>query len=173
MKPIISLTSVRAELETDVNYFMKRGRSMFSSKHDTLGDGVSHLSSVRKELYEDLNQLQHRYLALTAMEYLEANQTNTQSISWSWHPTSTGPANEPDILGVVDKGTALLGEVTSSPKPIGSIDKRMAATLGNLSKMDGKKYYFVRTDVMAKRARTKVEKAGYDIEVVTLGFQSQ
>jgi hypothetical protein len=44
----------------------------------------------------------------------------------------------------------------------------MAATLKKLAAMEGQRFYFALTTAMANRARTKLTKAGYDLNVVQL-----
>jgi hypothetical protein len=60
----------------------------------------------------------------------------------------------------------LCAEATTSEKPVGTIDERMFKTLDKLSQMQAKKFYFVRTQAMATRARTKAAKNSWNIEVV-------
>lgn len=53
---------------------------------------------------------------------------------------------------------------TALEKPVGTIDTRISNTLTKLNSMPRRKFYFVRTISMEKRARTKVQKAGFAIE---------
>ena len=62
-------------------------------------------------------------------------------------------------------GVLLSAEITASERPIGAIDVHMRDTLTKLSTMPGRKLYFVRTDAMQMRAKTKVSGAGHSIEV--------
>ena len=59
-------------------------------------------------------------------------------------------------------------EITTSEKPVGTIDSRMQKTLAKLAEMQGAKFYFVRTPQMQQRANTKITKVGWNIEVVQL-----
>jgi hypothetical protein len=45
----------------------------------------------------------------------------------------------------------------------------MQQTLAKLARMEGKKFYFVRTGEMRQRAATKVTNGGWAIEVVLVG----
>jgi hypothetical protein len=85
---------------------------------------------------------------------------------WSWNPRQTGDSTEPDLRGHLDGTVVLSAEVTTSKEPLGTIDKRMGSTLQKLAQMDGALYYFVRTDTMLSRARTKVLKGQWPIEVI-------
>ena len=62
----------------------------------------------------------------------------------------------------------LSAEATTSEKPQGSIDSRMRDTLFKLNKMEGYKYYFIRTKEMEQRAKTKIKKNKLNIDVVIL-----
>jgi hypothetical protein len=57
-------------------------------------------------------------------------------------------------------------EASTSEKPKGILDSRMRKTLERLSRMDGRRFYFVSTDEMVKRAETKIRKAKWPIKVV-------
>jgi hypothetical protein len=64
----------------------------------------------------------------------------------------------------------ILAEITTSDRPVGVIDGRMRRTLEKLSRMQGSRYYFVRTEKMEQRALTKVRKASWAITVVRLAI---
>ena len=104
-------------------------------------------------------------MILRSARFLESGDYSERPPTWYWNPRQTGAADEPDLRGSIGSETVVSAEITTSGRPIGAIDKRMATTLGNLSNMSGRKFYFVRTENMRRRAQTKVDKAGYDIEV--------
>ena len=56
--------------------------------------------------------------------------------------------------------------------PKGQIDRRMSLTLAKLNLMAGKKYYFVCSSAMRRRAETKVMKSGWDVQIVCLTDES-
>lgn len=130
-----------------------------------LETGIKILSNLRKEIYEDLNQIQHEAMILRAAQSISSTDFIGYSLDWYWNPRQTGSAEEPDLRGDINGKVIVSAEITTSVKPEGIIDKRMKSTLKNLNNMPGKKLYFVRTDSMEKRAKTKAEKAGYHIEV--------
>lgn len=126
------------------------------------------LVDLRRATYEDLNQIQHEYAALRAIEWMVARQIVSSEALWEWNPRQTGTAIEPDVRAVLKGEIVVSGEVTTSPEPKGEIDKRMGVTLAKLSSMQGQRFYFVLSAAMARRARTKTTKAGHMVEVVQL-----
>jgi hypothetical protein len=104
-------------------------------------------------------------MILVAARLLERTDLRGKAVEWFWNPRQTGDATEPDLRGVLYGKIAISAEVTCSERPAGVIDTRMATTLGKLDAMPGRKFYFVRTEEMAQRGRTKVRKRRYDIEV--------
>lgn len=183
---IISFTNVRAEVEMaamrlmgtieecrlkvkhDVNRLLKTVQRHSSSTISTVEEGVIFLAALRKEVYEDLNQIQHEYASIRALEWLTSHDASNASLIWYWNPRAMGSANEPDLRGQLGLEVQVSVEVTTSSAPIGVIDQRMAKTLAKLSQMNGKQYYFVISSSMATRARTKVAKAGYGVTVIDL-----
>jgi len=118
-----------------------------------------------REVSEDLNQIQHEFLILHGLRWLRGNGFESE-IDWEWNPRQTGTADEPDLRGSLNGATLISAEASASELPGGMIDTRMRETLEKLSRMPGQKFYFVRTDEMATRARTKVTKANWPVRVV-------
>lgn len=127
------------------------------------------LRRLRQETYEDLNQIQHEHLIIRAAEWLSASSAASNEVAWFWNPRQTGDSSEPDLRGMLSGRVEVSAEVTTSERPVGTIDTRMQQTLAKLARMDGKKFYFVRTGDMRQRAATKAAKGGWAIEVVLLG----
>jgi hypothetical protein len=142
-------------------------QSITRSPVETVEDGIRTLVALRKTSYEDLNQIQHEYAVLCAVHWLIARGA-PEDTTWQWNPRQTGDAAEPDIRAVLEGKTVISGEVTTSPVPKGFIDSRMASTLRKLAAMEGRRFYFVLTAAMARRARTKAGRAGYELDVVRL-----
>lgn len=130
--------------------------------------GIRILDRLRKETYEDLNQIQHEHLIVRAAEWLLAKQKCPPETLWLWNPRQTGDHSEPDLRGSNAGAVVLSAEITTSENPVGTIDSRMQKTLAKLAAMEGARYYFVRTETMRQRASTKVAKGGWQIEVVRL-----
>jgi hypothetical protein len=122
---------------------------------------VERLFLLRSEIYEDLNQLQHKSLILNAAKLLQNEFPGISS--WSWHPKQTSHPDEADLTGYADRMIVISAEVTTSMKPIGTIDTRMGKTLSSLNNKKGKRFYFVQTNEMLNRAITKIAKNNWDI----------
>jgi hypothetical protein len=80
----------------------------------------------------------------------------------------TGNKNEPDLQGLNKDDVIVSAEVTTSTKPQGEIDSRMAAILAKLSTMPGDKYYVVASEEMERRAKSKISSLGFQINVLRL-----
>lgn len=164
---ILDPRSAEGSIASDLKRFVEKLQS-FSAPVQSVEDGISLLRNLRRSLYEELNQIQHEYAALCAVKWLQENCFKDGETTWHWNPSSTGTADEPDLRGFLNGKIVISAEVTASAEPKGVIDTRMAKTLMKLASFPGQLYYFVTTDKMAERAKTKVEKANYKIEVVKL-----
>lgn len=162
----LDLSTAKEKVLSDVRRYIAEVQSITRSPVETVEEGIRALVALRKASYEDLNQIQHEYAALCAVHWLIEQGRVSNGITWQWNPRQTGDASEPDIRAVLEVETIISGEVTTSPKPVGFIDSRMASTLKKLAAMEGER--FVLTATMAQRARTKVARAGYEIVVVQL-----
>lgn len=167
MQPLPSISSARNHLAEKVDTAFIHIKAAAEAQSGNLVADVEVLKNLRAQIYEDLNQIQHRALILDAADYID--QKNETPLTWSWHPEQTGIASDPDLLGEYDGQPVVSAEASASARPIGNIDVHMSSTLKSLSQMPGKRYYFVRTEAMATHARTKTSKIpGADITVVIL-----
>lgn len=164
----LDLSTAEDKILADIRRYFAELQCITRSPIETVEDGVRSLVALRKASYEDLNQIQHEYAALCAVQWLIAQRRTPEGVTWHWNPRQTGDATEPDIRAVLEGKTIISGEVTTSPEPKGLIDARMASTLRKLAAMEGQRFYFVLSAPMANRARTKVAKAGYALAVVQL-----
>ncbi|MFD3264014.1 hypothetical protein OCL97_08580 [Phenylobacterium sp. HK31G] len=167
MQPL-DLTTAEGKILADLRAHMSELQSLTRAPVEAVEDGIRVLVELRQATYEDLNQIQHEYAALCAVHWLIAQRRVPGGTIWQWNPRQTGDAGEPDIRGVLENKVIISGEVTTSLKPKGTIDRRMALTLRKLADMQGERFYFVLSREMANRARTKASKAQYDLEVVQL-----
>lgn len=165
MEFIDNLSIAEEQMFQKVEQFIASSKSKIMEKPSNLESGISILERFRQMIYEDLNQIQHEAMILKAARLLQGNDFAEKHVDWYWNPRQTGGTEEPDLRGIIKGRIVLSAEITSSEKPIGSIDLGIRKTLKKLSKMPGKRIYFVRTESMAMRARTKISKAGYQIEV--------
>jgi hypothetical protein len=121
------------------------------------------LENIRATNYEELNQIQHALAVLSVAEELQKEFSEINK--WNWHPKQTSDKDLADLTGYINGEIFLNAEITTSLKPIGTIDKRMKNTLVSLNEKSGIKFYFVRSIEMKKRANTKITKANWDIKV--------
>ena len=140
-------------------------RKSVSDEPSNLMAGIEILENLRKEIYEDLNQIQHEAMILKAARLIETSDFSNQKIEWFWNPRQTGGTEEPDLRGVINGEIVISAEITTSVDPQGTIDTRMRDTLKKLSKLPGKKIYYVRSKKMKQRAETKVNKTDYSIDI--------
>jgi len=162
------LPEAQAKVWADTQRLIARIGRLASIEIGVLSDGIALLRKIRDETYEELNQIQHEHLILVAADWLIVEKRCDPKTEWFWNPRQTGDSTEPDLRGCLKGETLVSAEITTSKEPQGVIDKRMASTLNKLSRMQGKHFYFVRTEAMSSRARTKTSKAGWKIEVVRL-----
>jgi len=165
MEPLPRLRVRRAELLKETRKLVVDLRSALAFEVTHLSRGLTILAEVRRLCYERLNQIQHEALLLEAASSLAASDFAGQEVEWSCNARQSGGSNEPDLQGRVGGCVVVSVEVTASDSPEGILDTRMASTLSKLAGMPGKRVYCVRSAKMAKRAETKVKRAGHPIEV--------
>ena len=127
-----------------------------------LNEQLELLSKIKINNYEDMNQIQHKAAIISVAEKFQIEFPEINK--WTWHPKQTSNKNEGDLTGYVNDKIVLNAEVTTSLKPIGTIDKRIYNTLKGLSKKEGEKYFIVQSDEMLNRANTKINKNKWDIK---------
>lgn len=164
----LELEKAEQKVFQDVKAYCCLVRSIVKDPPSDLEEGIAMLIKMRGGAYEDLNQIQHEHAVLLAAKWLLSEHPEFTGADLSWNPRQTGDGTEPDLRIESGGHIAVSAEVTTSPNPVGSIDRRMASTLEKLQGMEGRKFYFVVADAMRVRADTKVRKAGYRIQVVQL-----
>lgn len=165
MEELLNIRQAEEKVLADMRDFLSAVRNL-SCDVRSLCEGVECLRQIRNTVYENLNQIQHEYLILQGLDWLRSHGYNAIHLQWYWNPRQTGDENEPDLRAKDGSNVVISAEATTSENPKGVIDTRMRDTLANLNAMQGKKYYFVKSDVMTKRAHTKITKNAWDIEVV-------
>lgn len=165
MEKITDLKLREEEVFKEVKTLILKIKKAIEYEPSDFPTGINILEDLRKGIYEDLNQIQHEAMILRAAHSINSTDFCGYSVEWYWNPRQTGSAEEPDLCGKIAGENVVSAEITSSENPVGTIDKRMASTLKNLNNMQGRKIYFVRTEPMGKRAKSKVSKCGYQIEV--------
>ena len=168
MIPLESLSDAEANSYAAAQTLLDNIRRIVAVTPNDVEEALEQLQIIRRDAYEDLNQVQHEYLILRGARWLIEQDVVCVNVSWSWNPRQTGHANEPDLAATLNDQTLASAEATTSPEPKGKIDERMATTLRSLSAMPGERFYFVRSESMHRRATTKIEKAGWDIRAVCI-----
>jgi hypothetical protein len=124
---------------------------------------IEHLSLIRKDIYEDLNQIPHKAMIILVAEELQKEFPKINR--WTWHPMQTSHPDFADLTGYINNEILLNIEVTTSLEPLGTIDGRMKTTLLSLNNKIGQRIYYVRTIKMLQRANTKIKTNGLKLEV--------
>lgn len=166
MRTLSDLQQAENELQQALDGVLGRIRALVSGQPRTLEQGIELLRDLRATAYEDLNQIQHAALILDAARWLRDHGKADSRAEWHWNPYQTGTAEEPDLRVTVDGKVVISVEATASRGPAGVIDSRMRDTLAKLGELPGQKYYFVKTEAMARRAKTKISRGRHDIEVI-------
>jgi hypothetical protein len=165
MERLQDFGEAEVKLLQEIRRCLESVRQVVNQNPVTASGGVNLLNSLRKVSYEDINQLQHEEMALSAARLLQETEFRGESLDWYWNPRQTGDAIEPDIRAVRNGEIMVSAEVTTSQRPIGTIDTRMRNTLAKLNKMPGRRFYFVKTGSMEHRAKSKIKRAGFAVEV--------
>ena len=168
MRALKNIAEDEADILSRLRACVARIQKLITPSIPDISSGVTLLRLLRSEAAEDINQLQHAALALEAARNIQAEHPETASLKWFWHPFQTSGINEPDLQARKGTKVVISAEVTASESPDGTIAVRMAQTLKKLQTLPGKRFYFVRTEPMRKRAQTKVRKGGFDITVATI-----
>lgn len=168
MNQLGTFDEAKRKVLSDIKLCLTAIQKLSSRSYSTAEDGVSILDGLRKETYEDLNQIQHEHLIVCAAEWLVSERLCPDKTVWFWNPRQTGDSQEPDLRGVSGERIVVSAEITTSESPQGVIDTRMRKTLEKLSGMPGSKFYFVRTASMHRRACTKIAKANWSIRAIHL-----
>jgi hypothetical protein len=163
-----SVEDARSKVMSDIKRVLDNLRAHCANTPTSVPAGIECLRAIRNQCYEEINQIQHEDLVVKAAEYLAGFSKIPSGALVEWNPRQTGGALEPDLRVLVDGAVILSAEVTTSERPVGVIDTRMAATLKKLNAMAGDKFYFVCSEGMRARAATKVTKAGWGISVACI-----
>lgn len=162
--PILDIAKEKHALEAHVSKWFRSIKQHTEEIPNGLYSQVERLSDIRKELYEDLNQLQHAAMIIKVAEQLQREYVLIDQ--WHWHPKQTSDPDLADLTGYVNDEVFLNAEITTSFKPEGTIDKRMKSTLMSLhNNKNGLKFYFVLTNEMYARAQKKKVKNNFDVTI--------
>src|SRR3989304_2476173 len=158
MESLGTFIEAHQKILSDVQRFLATVNNLSSKPCETAEAGIGILDRLRRETYEDLNQIQHEHLIVRAAEWLLEKRNCPLETVWYWNPRQTGDHTEPDLRGIYSGAILVSAEITTSEKPVGTIDSRMKKILTKLAAMQGEKFYFVRTSEMRQRAATTITK---------------
>lgn len=97
MERISNLTQAQEKVFEDMCELMEVLRDL-SADISSLNDGIQRLQAIRAKLYENLNQIQHEYLIIQGIQWLQARGYTGDGVEWYWNPRQTGDSREPDLL---------------------------------------------------------------------------
>jgi hypothetical protein len=160
----------RSQVLANAQRLQRAIQRLVAAPIDSVDAGMDLFASLRRQAQEDLNQVQHEQMIVNAADWLLRQGVAPASTVWQWNPRGSADRTGPDLLGR-DGDVTLCAEVAASEDPVGVIDAQMRRSLLKLAALDGRRFYFVRTATMKRRAATKVVKAGWDIAVIQIGLQ--
>ncbi|MFN0082292.1 MAG: hypothetical protein ACKVOM_07200 [Ferruginibacter sp.] len=160
---VLDIEKERTILINEMSNWFDKIKSHTENVPLDLNSQIKLLETIRKDLYENINQIQHSALIIKAAEELKIKYPSVDS--WTWHPKQTSHPDFADLTGYVKNEVFINVEVTTSLKPVGTIDQRMISTLTKLNSKSGFKFYYVLTKEMALRAKTKIKNNNFDIEI--------
>jgi len=157
----LDIVKEKQQLVHELKDWFTRTKDHLNFIPEDLTSQINLLNTIRKDIYEDLNQLQHKALIIRAAEMLQIEFPSIDN--WTWFPKQTSHPNYADLTGYVNQAIFLNAEATTSNKPQGLIDKRMFKTLIELNQKEGLKFYFVQSDAMLNRAVSKIANNNFSI----------
>lgn len=122
MEKIISLSEAETNLLSDIKTCVERIRSLVREDVTTVHRGIETPRRLREAIYEDLNQIQHEEMILRAARSLQGSDFQGEVVDWYWNPRQTGDRSEPDLRGVKNCEIVVSAEITTSERPVGTID---------------------------------------------------
>lgn len=156
MARLDDLSSRKTDIFNEIKRLISKTEGAIRDRPSNLTEGIDIVERLRRDIYEDLNQIPHKAMIVRAANLLSSTDYRGKVIEWYWNPKQTGSKKEPDLRGKIAGKTAINAEITTSEKPDGG-DKKIAYTLRKLDGFSKKcrKIYFVRTETMKQRAETK------------------
>jgi hypothetical protein len=137
---------------------------------ESVDAGLAVLASLRRQAHDGLIHIQRDQMIICAAEWLMTHGVASPATCWHWNPRSSTEPAAPDLIGRDGDAVTICAEVAASEEPVGVIDAQMRRALAKLASMDGRRFYFVRSVSMKRRAASKVIKAGWDIAVVQIAL---
>lgn len=134
---------------------------------ESIEDGITQLSVLREQAHESLTHIRRAQLIVRAAEWLLAHNYGNSATRWQWCPRRAADPGEPDLQGGDDQ-VSLSAMVVAACATEGSGETQLRRSLARLSTMPGKKFLFVDTTALKRRAVTRVLLTSWDIGVVQI-----
>lgn len=134
---------------------------------ESIEDGITQLSVLREQAHESLTHIRRAQLIVRAAEWLLAHDYGNSATRWQWCPRRAADPGEPDLQGGDDQ-VSLSAMVVAACATEGSGETQLRRSLARLSTMPGKKFLFVDTTALKRRAVTRVLLTSWDIGVVQI-----
>jgi hypothetical protein len=166
-----SFDDARRKVLADAQRTLAGIKRVVAEPTDSIDATMAVLSTVRRQAQEYLNQIQHEQMIIGAAEWLVRHGVAGVPLRWLWNPRQSGDRSGPDLVGLEGDATRVCAEVGAQEDAVGVVDAQMRRALAKLTEMEGRRFYFVRTASMKRRAVTKIVKAGWDIAVVQIALQ--
>jgi hypothetical protein len=166
-----SFDDARRKVLADAQRTLAGIKRVVAEPTDSIDATMAVLSTVRRQAQEYLNQIQHEQMIIGAAEWLVRHGVAGVPLRWLWNPRQSGDRSGPDLVGLEGDAARVCAEVGAQEDAVGVVDAQMRRALAKLTEMEGRRFYFVRTASMKRRAVTKIVKAGWDIAVVQIALQ--
>lgn len=134
---------------------------------ESIEDGVTQLTQLREQAHDSLIHIRRAQLIVRAAEWLLAHAYGNSATRWHWCPRRTADPGEPDLQGREGQVT-LSAMVVAASATEGSGETQLRRSLAKLSTMPGKKFLFVDSTTLKRRAVTRVLLTSWDIGVVQI-----
>jgi hypothetical protein len=163
-----TLDNAREKILTDAQRAVLAVRRIGSAPVESIQDGIAQLTALREQAYDSLAQIQRAQLIVRAAEWLLAHDLGSPETRWQWNPRRPADQDEPDLQGSSGEQVTLSVMVAASHLADSALDARLRRSLSRLASMPGKKFLFVDTTALKRRAATRVLLASWDISVVQI-----
>jgi len=168
-----SFDDARRKVLADARKSLTGLNRLMAEPAESIDDTVELLTSIRRQVQEHLNHIQHQQMIVCAAEWLVRHSVAGVPLRWLWNPRQSGERGAPDLVGLEGETVRVCADVSAVDEPIGVVDTQMRRGLTRLAAMEGRRFYFVRSVSMKRRAVTKVVKGGWDIAVVQIALQPE
>ncbi len=163
-----TLDDARRKILNDARRAVLAVRRIESPPVESIQDGIAQLTALREQACDSLAQIQRAQLIVRAAEWLLAHDLDDLEARWHWNPRRPADQDEPDLQGSSGEQVVVSAMVAASQLADSAIDARLRRALARLASMPGRKFLFVDTSALKRRAATRVLLASWEIRVVQI-----